>query len=309
MIVLLESIHPEAVDRLAATGEPVLLSGDDATFGDDIPRDEVVAIVTRGRGRIDADLMRSCPELKAVGRCGVGLDNIDTDAAERLGVAVAFAPGVLGGAVAEAAIMLQLAAARQLVGLATAVVDGRWADRDRYEGIEMRGRRLGVVGTGEIGSRVAHLGQALGMEVIAHNRSGVASVPIVELDELFATSDVVQLCVPLTDDTRGFVDFELLGRMRPHAILVNTARGGLIDRASVLNALNSGRLAAYAADVWEPEPPPAEDDLLHHPRTLVTPHVAALTDVTYRKICVRTADAVACVVEGRSADPRNLYRR
>lgn len=307
MIVLLETIHPEAVDRLAATGEDVVYVGADATLDDGIDRSEVVAVVTRGRGRIDAQLLTSCPGLKCVGRCGVGLDNIDTATASALGIPVAYAPGVLGGTVAEAAIMLQLAAARRLVDIATAVDHHRWSVRDGYEGLEMRGKRLGVVGVGEIGGRIGALGHALGMDVVAHSRSGTDAFPSVDLPELFATSDVIQLCIPLTPDTRGIVDFQLLARVGPNTILVNTARGGLIDPAAVLTALNTERLAAYAADGWDPEPPDADDELLHHPRTLVTPHVAALTDVTYRKICVRTADAVACVVEGRTPDARNIY--
>jgi phosphoglycerate dehydrogenase-like enzyme len=202
--------------------------------------------------------------------------------------------------VAEHALMLALCVARQTVRLAEATARGDWAIRDGFLSCELRGRRAGIVGLGSIGSRVAELSAAFGMDVVGwtRRRRSDSSVAQVDLDELFATSDVIHLCVALAPETTRMIGATALAMMRPGALLVNTARGQLVDLAALAAALEQGRLGGYATDVWDPEPPSAGTPLLDHPRVLVTPHVAAFTDATYREVCVGPAEAIAAVLRG-----------
>jgi phosphoglycerate dehydrogenase-like enzyme len=248
------------------------------------------------------------PDLQVVARCGAGLDNIDTAAAAAAGVVVVHAPGVTTAAVAEHALMLMLAAARRLVEVDAAVKTGNWSIREGFEGAEMRGKRLGIVGLGAIGGRIAEFGRVLGMDVVCATRRGRPTpVSRVGLDELLRTSDVVQLCLPLTDATRALIGAAELRSMKPTAILVNTARAAIVDHDALTEALRDGAPGAYAADLWEPEPPEVGDPVLSHPRTVVTPHVAGLTDVTYRELCVRPVEAVLAVLGGGDPDPSSVY--
>lgn len=306
MILLLESVHDDA-HRVLAAAERVELVGDLGSFD---PADYVGvrAIVTRGRGRVTAEVMSAFPELEVVARCGAGLDNVDTAAAAAAGIAVVHAPGFTTSTVAEHALMLMLAVGRRLAAVDRAVKDGDWGIREGFVGVEMRGKRLGIVGFGAIGSRMAELGDALGMDVACTTRrsEGVA-VQRVDLDELLRTSDVIQICVPLSDETRSMFGAEQFALMHPGAILVNTARGPIVDHAALADALDSGRLGGYGADVWDPEPPELGDRVLAHPATVITPHVAGITDVTYQAICVRPAEAVVCVLDGREPDPAFVF--
>ena len=307
MIVLLETVHPVA-HRLLETADDVVVVDDVPTLGSELEREDVRAVVTRGRGMVNAEMLSRLPGLEVVARCGAGLDNIDTESAARSGVVVVHAPGITTPSVVEHALMLMLALARRLVELDGAVKAGNWAFRDGYEGIEMRGKRLGVVGLGAIGAGIAELGSALGMEVVCATRTDRGQrFPRVELAELLETSDVVQLCVPLTDETRGLIAAPEFAVMKPGALMVNTARGAIVDHAALAHALDAGRLGGYAADVWDPEPPD-EGGAFTHRRALVTPHVAGLTDVTYREICVRPAEAVVALLTGAEPDPRCVYQ-
>jgi D-3-phosphoglycerate dehydrogenase len=309
VIVLLETVHPDAHALLSSVDEVVLVR-EPPVLDPGLLGPGVRALVTRGLGSVTVETISRFPDLAVVGRCGAGLDNIDTDAAAAGGVAVVHAPGVTAGAVAEHALMLMLALARRLGELDRAVKSGDWSIRGAYEGVEMRGKRLGVIGLGAIGTRIAALGAALGMDVVATSRREHAGeIARLPLDELLATSDVVQICVPLTDETAGLIGGDRLAAIKPGAMIVNTARGPIVDHVALAGALAAGRLGGYAADVWDPEPPGVGDDALQDPRTLVTPHVAALTDVTYREICIRTADAVAAVLTGRDPDPGSVFIR
>lgn len=272
------------------------------------------AIVTRGVGKVTETAFDAHPDLQVVARCGVGLDNIDTEAAARAGVPVVHAPGSTTHSVAEHALMLMLALARRVTDLDSAVKADNWRIREGYEGIEMRGKQLGVIGLGAIGSRVAEFGAMLGMNVVCTTRRNSAhriatgDIAQLELDELLRTSDVVQLCLPLTEATHGLLGPEQIALMKPDALLINTARGALVVNAAVEQALENGSLGGYAADVANPEPPPPGDRLTTHRKSTVTPHIAALTDVTYREICVRTISAAISILNGTEPDPTCVYR-
>ncbi|MBC8161290.1 MAG: hydroxyacid dehydrogenase [Roseiflexaceae bacterium] len=306
-ILLLETIHEQAHGMLADHDHTVLAdSADD--LEQTVQREQVVAILTRGRGRISAALMARCPGLRVVARCGVGLDNIDVQAAHERGIAVIYAPGSTTAAVAEHTLMLMLAAARKLHPIATAVSDNDWAARDTYRGIELTGKSIGIVGLGAAGRRVAELAQAFGMQVLTWSRTSRDSrYESVSLDTLLERADVVTLHAALTPATRHLIGVRELALMKPQALLINTARGGLIDQRALGDALERGAIGGFAADVLDPEPPAASERLLRNPSVLVTPHIAALTDVTYRAMCVRTAANVLAVLRGDQPERESVY--
>lgn len=307
MILLLETVHPDA-QRILEAADSVELIEDLAAFDPHSYGRGVRAVVTRGRGQVDRELIAALPDLVVVARCGAGLDNVDTLAAAAAGVAVVHAPGLTTSAVAEHALMLMLALARRVVEVDTAVKAGRWSVRDGFESTELRDKRMGVIGLGAIGTKLAAFGRMLDMDVVCTTRREPdVEVERVVLDELLATSDVVQLCVPLSDSTRSMIGAAQFAVMKPGALLVNTARGAVVDHVALADALTRNSLGGYATDVWDPEPPRADDPLRADGRVLVTPHVAGLTDVTYRKICVRPAEAVNAILTGVAPDPRWVY--
>jgi len=308
-VLLLETVHPEALALMEAAVE--------VRFAERVDADSVreaaagcAAIITRGMGRIPASVLEGTPSLRCVARCGAGVDNIDVPAASRLGLPVVHAPDAGTRSVAEHALMLALAVARQTSRWDQAVKRGDWHTREGWQGVELAGKTLGVVGLGRIGRRAAELGAALGMEVVAWNRTERPSPwPLLALDSLLERSDVVSLHVALTDATRGLMNAERLARLRPATILVNTARGALIDEAALAEALASGRLAGAGLDVLVQEPPPDDHPLLALPNVILTPHVAGLTDVAYRRMCVETVTHVLRILDGQPPDPAHVANR
>ncbi|MCS7055877.1 MAG: hypothetical protein NZM18_06865 [Thermoflexales bacterium] len=307
-ILLLETLHPEA-EALLAQHDRVTLAADESHALDVARREAVAAIFTRGKGRITRALMQaSGASLKAVSRAGAGLDTVDLDAAKELGVAVIFAPGLNAQTTAEHTVMLMMMAARKAAFLDAQVKAGRWSVRNGYEGIELNGKTLGVVGLGGIGTRVAQIGQALGMQVIYWSRRARdARFAYRALDQLLREADVISLHLALNDETRGLIGARELALMKPGAILVNTARGALIDQRALTQALSEGRIGAFAADVLAQQPPAPDDPLLRCERVTLTPHVAGLTDRTYREVCLFCARNVLAVLRGEPPDPRSLY--
>ncbi len=310
--LLLETIDEAAHAELAEQSTTTFPPTPDAELVD---RDltDVDAIITRGLGQVTSELIARCPNLRVIGRCGVGLDNVDVGAATAAGVAVINAPGSPTITTAEHTIMLMLALTRRLYPQVAAVKSDDWAIGRRVSADECAGKKLGVVGLGAIGCRVAELSAALGMEVIAHNRTnrsrtqGRTSVRRLPFAELLAESDIVSLHVAFTPETRGLVGRAELAAMKPGALLVNAARGALVDVDALLEALDSGRLAGYAADGVDPEPPAVGDRLIHHPRTIITPHSAALTASTYRRMCLRTVRNVLGYLTGSHYEAESVF--
>jgi phosphoglycerate dehydrogenase-like enzyme len=308
MILLLESLHADA-EALLARVSPLLRAA-----APNAPPSELAAvraILTRGRGRIDEPLLARCPALAVIARAGAGLDNLDTSAAARRGIAVIFAPGANTNTVAEHTLALLLDLSRGVTRSARAVAAGRWEERADYRGDELGGRTLGIVGHGSIGRRVGELARAFGMRVLvaAHPDGRDAQKPDhLPLRELLGASDAVTLHLPLSSATRHLLGAAELACMRPGALLVNTARGALIEPAALRAALASGRLGGFAADVLDVEPPDPADPLLTSERVVLTPHVASLTAATYRALCVSTAENVVRVLRGEAPDPRSLFR-
>ncbi len=307
MIVLLESVHSDAL-ALLERADHVRVMANPIELDADLPLDEVRAVLTRGRGRITAEMYRRLPNLQVVGRCGAGLDNIDTAAAKTSGIAVVHAPGRTTHAVSEHALLLMLALARRVTVLDSAVKRGAWGIREGYDGFELRGKRLGVIGLGAIGRRVAEIGASLGMTVTYWSRTSRDSkLPLLELDELVSTADVIQICVALTPDTQGLIGIDQFARMKRGVLMINTARAQIVDHPALLAAITAGIVGGYGADVWDPEPPATDDPLLADERIVITPHVAGLTDVTYRAICVEPAAAAVAILNGDRPDPTCIY--
>lgn len=296
-IVLLETIHPDAHALLAAHDQVEVVETP-ADLGSRLPYADIVAILTRGRGQIRRPLIEACPNLCVVARCGVGLDNIDVEAAQLHGIAVERAPGSTTIAVAEHTLMLMLALARRLDRLAASVKAGDWAVRNHYQGHDLHGKTLGVIGMGAIGQRVAMLAAAFGMEVLYWNRTARAlPYRLVDLPTLLQQADMVSVHCALATETHHLLDAQALALMKPSALLINTARGAIIDAVALRVAIQEGRLAGFGADVLAQEPPDPADPLLQHERVLITPHTSALTEETYRAMCMQTVENVLAVLK------------
>ena len=259
------------------------------------------ALVVRSSTIVDAALMSCAPRLQVIGRAGVGLDNIAVDAAAELGVAVVNSPGSNSVSVAEHTIALMLTAARNITTADESVAAGRW-ERSLFTGLELSGRRLAVIGLGHVGALVAQRATCFDMRVVGYDplaQRGEHHPETMEwaqtLEEAATEADVISLHVPLTDETAHMVNTEFLARVRPGAILINTARGGLVDEPALLEALGDGRLAAAALDVFDGEPRP-DPALVGHPRVIATPHIAASTIEAQVRAGVMVADEVLRVL-------------
>ncbi len=278
-----------------------------ATLGEHRPAAIVVRLVAEQLGE---PVMRAGGALGLIVKHGVGTDDIDIEAARRLGIPVAITAGVNATSVAEHAFAGMLAFAKDLVGQDRLVRSGVW-DKARYHGREVSGQTLGVVGFGAIGRKLAGYAQAFGMRVLAHDPLASApmhGVDMADLDTLLAASDYVSLHCPLTPATLNLIDRRRIGLMRSHAVLINTARGGVVDEAALIDALRAGRLAGAVADCFAAEPPAADNPLLELPNTLVSPHIAGVTIDAKAAVSVCAATLAADWLDGRKPDPYYLVR-
>jgi D-3-phosphoglycerate dehydrogenase len=241
------------------------------------------AIAIYSRDRITARLLDRAPRLKVIAKGGSKpTSNVDIDAAQARGVRVLWTPGANAVGVAEMTLGLMLALVRRLPEVSAHLRNGGWRSFD-WLGRELASLRLGIVGLGAIGREVAKRYRAFGGQVIATDPNAQAEtaaqlgVQLVQMDELLERADIISLHCELNAATAGLINMAALTKVRRGALLVNTARGGLLDEPAVLSALNSGHLAGAALDVFAEEPPPAGHPLVHHPHVLATPHVAAFT--------------------------------
>jgi lactate dehydrogenase-like 2-hydroxyacid dehydrogenase len=272
---------------------------------------DVDAIVCLLLDRIDAAVLARAPKLRVIANCAVGYDNVDVAACTRAGIAVTNTPDVLTDATAELTIALMLAAARRLPEGEALVRSGTWIGwrLDQLLGVPIKGRTLGIVGMGRIGQAVAERAVGLGMHVAYSGHHDVETpypARRVDVDELFATADVVSLHCPLTPETRQLVNAERLGRMKPTAILINTARGGCVDDGALADALSAGRIFAAALDVFEGEPK-IDARLLAAPRLVLAPHIGSATTEARTQMAQLCADGVLAVLTGTR--PANLVNR
>jgi D-3-phosphoglycerate dehydrogenase len=278
-------------DKLGADGVAVLEAADDVSVDvrTGLSEQELIeviggydALVIRSGTQVTADVLAAASSLKVVGRAGVGTDNVDVDEATRRGVIVMNTPDANTIATAEHAFALMMAAARNVVPAHNSVADGKW-ERSSFTGTELKGKTLGVVGFGRIGRTITTRAQAFGMTVLAYDpfvseRVGRdARVELVELDELLANADFVTLHTALSDDTRNLINAETLATMKPGAVLINAARGGLVDLDAVVASLDADHLGKAAVDVYAAEPPDAAHPAIGHPKVIHTPHLGAST--------------------------------
>ena len=258
---------------------------------------DAVALLTQ-YAPVTASVLARLPECRAVGRYGTGMDNIDLAAARARGVALVSVPDYSQEEVANHTIALILALVRGVIRLDATVRAGRWDFRGAGQLRRASAQQLGVVGLGRIGTAVASRAQALGFAVagydaVARDASRVSLLPFAEL---LATSDVISLHVPLGEATRHLLDDAAFALMKPGALLVNTARGGLVDTAALARALDSGRLAGAALDVLDPEPPAPGDRLLRDERVIVTPHAAFYSEQSLAELKRRVAEGLVTAV-------------
>jgi len=281
-----------------------LVEGRLEVVGPDSGLERAIAVIAGARVRWDAAMLAGGPSVRVVSRTGIGYDNIDLDAARERGVTVCNAPEAPSVSTAEHTVALMMAATKRL-RTTTAIADRGEKAPSVGIALELDGCRLGLVGLGRIARRVAAVGHALGMEVIAHDpfidAADSDGVRLVDLDEVFSTADVVSLHAPGGEATRHLVDAARLATMCPGAVLVNCARGSLVDQDALLGALESGQLGGAALDVTEPEPLPAGHPLLGREDVVVTPHVASSTAAGRRRLYEHAIDNALAVLEGRPA--------
>jgi len=296
------------LDRLSARGEVVLYTDRPASMADQIERvrEADVILNTRSSVRWPAEALEGLPKLRLIATCSIGTDNIDLEAAGRLGVAVSNQPGRTAGVVAEHIVALMFATAKRAAFQTAEMKAGRWT---KMENVLLRGKTMGVVGTGSVGAEVARLAQALGMHVIAWTfhptpqRASDLGVTFVELDDLLRQADVVSLHVRLTDDSAGMLGARELRLMKQGALIVNAGRGELVDTAALVEALESGHLAGAGLDVFDTEPLPPDHPLLACRQVVLTPHVADATPEGADLLNEGVVDNVLSFLDG---NPRNL---
>lgn len=242
-------------------------------------------IIASAKLRYDGSLMDRAPKLRVISRTGIGYDNVLVTDATKRGIAVCNAPDAPSVSTAEHAVTLMLAVAKRIKRSERLLQTGEKVDFfNLHDGVELNGLRLGLIGLGRIGSRVARVAEALGMTVLAYDPYLNPKTPRTDgvqltatLDDLLASADIVSIHIPLSDGTRNLINSERMSRMKRGAILVNTARGGIVDEQSLLSALESGHLGGAGLDVFETEPPKRDHPLLSREDVVCTPHIAGVT--------------------------------
>ena len=263
------------------------------------------ALLVRSQVQVDAELIAAGTRLVVIGRAGVGVDNVDLDAATRAGITVVNAPTGNTVAAAEHTLALLYVLARKVAAADASVRRGEWK-RSQFTGVELRGRTLGIIGLGKIGQAIARRARAMEMTVIAvdpfisADGAAVHGVELVNLDALLERADAITVHVPLTRQTRGLIGAAEIARMKPGSFVLNVARGGILDEAAVADALRSGQLGGAGIDVFDHEPPTGSP-LLDAPNTVLTPHLGASTAEAQVLVAVEVAAQVIDVLAGRPA--------
>lgn len=275
--------------------------------------DQVIAIIARGSVMVDAEVMDLAPNLSLISRTGVGYDTVDIPAATDRGIPVLYTPGAMTRAVAEHALSLIFGAHKRLTEWRGALIDSNWDVRYEIKSHDLESKVFGIVGYGRIGRKIRQLSRGFEFKVLANdpyiNHADFAGddVEFTDLPGVLTRSDIVTLHVPLTEETRGMITRERVAMMKPGAILINTARGGVIDGLDILyEALESGPLGAVGLDVFPDEPPDTAHPLFRHPRAYLTGHVAARTPLSQKRILETMLTETLAVLEGRTPNLVNV---
>ena len=304
-VLICDKVSPSGLEPLLGDERFVVeLAHDWETARFEAALETADAVIVRSGTKVTRQFMEKAPNLQVVGRAGVGVDNIDLDAATERGIPVLNAPAGNTVSAAELSFALILASARKVAAADRSVRAGEW-QRSRFAGTELRGKVLGLVGAGRIGGEVARRAKAFGMTVIAHDpylsedRADELGIEPVSLDEVVERGDVVSLHVPLNASTKGMIGAEELEAMKPEAFLVNVARGGVVDEAALAEALHEGHIAGAALDVYENEPLEEDSPLREAPNAVLTPHLGASTSEAQELVATEIAGAVrGALVEG-----------
>ncbi len=291
LILISDPLDPSLPENLAQFGEVTMDK-------ERLPEADVV--IVRSKTKCTPKYIDSAPSLKLIIRGGVGIDNIDVAYAKSKGIMVHNTPKASGIAVAELTMALMLALPNQLIPAHKGLEEGKWLKKS-LKRTELYGKTLCLVGMGNIATEVAKRAQAFGMKIVAYRKSGkpsrYAEVKST-LAEAVRDAEYVSLHLPLTEETRAIIDAEVIAQMKPGAILINTGRGDCIKAEDVKAALESGRLRAYATDVWPSDPPPPDYPILSAPNVLMTPHLGASTKENQLRIGEEIADIIKTYMGG-----------
>jgi len=298
-------------DGLDGRGQSILRASANVDYRDSTSADDLLkviadydALIVRGQTRVTAAVMDAASTLKVIGRAGVGVDNIDLEAAKKHNVTVVNAPTSTTVAVAELTFGLLLALARAIPRADATMKQGQWLKKD-FEGVELSGKTLGIIGFGRIGMEVGKRASAFGLNVITYDPNVSedelthANAEPVSIQDLYAWSDFISLHLPLNVHTRDLIGPLAFSQMKDGVRIISTARGGIMDESALLNALNSGKVAGAALDVFEQEPP-GLTELISHPRVISTPHIGAQTAEAQSRAAEDIANEVLSALQGKS---------
>ncbi|GAB6101230.1 hydroxyacid dehydrogenase [Thermococcus atlanticus] len=264
---------------------------------------DVEAVIVRSKPKVTRKVIEAAPKLRVIGRAGVGLDNIDLEAAKERGIEVVNSPGASSRSVAELALALMFNVARKIAFADRRMREGVWAKKQCL-GMELEGKTLGIVGFGRIGYQIAKIAKAMGMNLLLYDpypneeRAREVGGKFVELEELLKESDVITLHVPLLDSTYHLINEERLKLMKPTAILINAARGPIVDTDALVKALREGWIAGAALDVFEEEPLPKGHPLTELDNVVLTPHIGASTVEAQMRAGVQVAEQIVEILKG-----------
>ena len=257
----------------------------------------VEAMVVRSETKVTRKVIEAAPRMRVVGRAGVGVDNVDVDAATQRGIVVMNTPGGNTISTAELSFSMLMSLARKIPQAHGSMKAGEW-NRKAFQGVELYNKTLGILGMGRIGSEVARRAIAFGMRVLAYDpyltlsRANALQVELVELDDVFARSDFITIHLPMSDETRGMINAAAFAKMKKGVRLLNCARGGIIAEADLAEAIKSGKVAGAALDVYETEPPPKDFALRDLPQIIMTPHLGASTEEAQENVGIEVAEAI-----------------
>ncbi len=287
---------------------------DSDVISDYMERTQAVGIVSR-MGRIDASVMDRAPQLRVISKHGVGVDNIDLAAAAQRGIPVLVATGANAVSVAEHAIALMLATVKRLLPLDAGLRQGRW-EKPGFAGRELAGETLGLMGMGAIAQATGRMARGLGLNLVGYDPYASDEVfaahgvhRCASFEELLGQSNVLSLHCPLNDQTRQILNAEAIARMPKGAYVVNTARGGLIDEAALLEALHSGQLAGAGLDTFAAEPPAADHPFFAEPQIVMTPHIGGVTRQASARVGVEAVRGIFELLEGKPLPPERIANR
>ncbi|MDD5748538.1 MAG: phosphoglycerate dehydrogenase [Actinomycetota bacterium] len=299
-VLIAEKISPEAITMLE---ERFMVDPRES-----IPREELLgmvgnydALIVRSGTKVDHEVIERAKKLRIIGRAGIGVDNIDLNAATRRGIIVANVPESNAISAAEHTMAMLLALVRKIPQAYASLSRGEWK-RSEFQGVELYGKTLGIIGLGRIGPLVAERAMAFGMKIVGYDpfisaqRANSIGVELLELDEVLAQSDFITLHVPKTDETFHMMDAERISKMRKGAMIINVSRGGVMDEDALAEAIKSGQISGAAIDVFEKEPP-GDSELLKLEQVIATPHLGASTAEAQYKAGVAIAEQIIAGLE------------